>query len=351
MAVKWMSGFESGLTSLTATGTGVTQSVATDQHTSKSAYSLKLVTTSGPFTLALPSFSASASTDEILFQFAIRSDQAPITSAIVLAGVDIGAGTSFTNVVMNTDGSLSVITSAGSTSTSGTTRVGPSAGGLFPANTWKVVSVRIKPSTTTSGIIQVAVDGSLVLNNTAVISAGAAPGTTRQITMQRWCNANGNYWIDDVVIMDSTSGLGSSGLPEPLRIESALVPTGDSSVQWTRSTGTSNWSCVDEVPVSGTDFVSTSTVGQRDVYDLADRPVGNTTTIYAVQAEAWALNTDGGAPSMKLGLKSSASESQVTAGLSASAGRVVNLLELDPNGSVAWTSTSVNALQATLEAA
>lgn len=351
MAIKYMTGFEAGVTALAATGASVVQSVATDQHTVGGSYSLKEVCSSGPFTLVIPGFSAASSSDEFLFQFAIRSDQTPTTSAIAFCGIDFGAAAAYLNIMMNIDQSLSVLTSTNLNGTNGTVRSGPSTGGLFPANTWRVVSVRIKPSSTATGIIQVAVDGALVLNTSSVITLGGTPTTTRSITLTRWCNANGSFWIDDIVLMDNTSGLGSSGLPEPLRIESALVPTGDSSVQWTRSTGATNFSCVDEIPVSGTDYVSTSTVGQRDVYDLSDRPGGYTTSIYAVQAEAWALNGDGGAPSMKLGIKSSSSETQVTAGLSGSVSRVTNLLETNPNGSVAWTSTSLNAAQVTLEAA
>ncbi len=85
---------------------------------------------------------------------------------------------------------------------------------------------------------------------------------------------------------------------------SSILPTGEGySLQWTTSTGTTHYLLVDESTCNGlTDYVQTTTVGQRDAYtvSLSSVPDGSTITNIALTPCASRVNAGGANPVMKL---------------------------------------------------
>lgn len=75
--------------------------------------------------------------------------------------------------------------------------------------------------------------------------------------------------FDDFYVVDGTAG-GASFLGDA-RVRQ-LVTTSDESVQFTPSTGGTNYNLVDEVPPDPADYVKTSNTAHRDLYGLADSP-------------------------------------------------------------------------------
>jgi hypothetical protein len=129
----------------------------------------------------------------------------------------------------------------------------------------------------------------------------------------------------------------------------SLSPTGaGSSTQFTPSSG-ANYTTVDELPYSATDYVTSGTSGNRDTYAVADIPA-TAGTVFAVQSNVIAKKTDAAPISLKSALRSGASVyygSPVSLG--ASDGAVTDLYTADPATSTSWTISGVNALEAGFE--
>lgn len=153
---------------------------------------------------------------------------------------------------------------------------------------------------------------------------------------------------DDIYVLDTTGSFANDFLGD-VRINT-LAPTSDSSVQFTRSTGASNYLCVDEGRYnSDTDYVESSTVGHTDKYGYADLAAG-VTTVHGVQAVCWAKKTDATTRTIRQNIYSSASTAAQTAfGLTIGYAPYYHVAALNPDGSVQWTPTSVNAALAGFE--
>ena len=351
MACQYFCGFETGLKPSLYVNTGSAATITIDSTVKNGgAYSLKLASTSSEWTLTGPSYTAGTNTDDMLCQVLFRTDTAPVTSAETFLTLAMGSGT-FIDVVINTNGSFQAYRST--TAGAKTTSLGTSASSsLISTNTWYALWVRVKPATGSTGICELWLNNVQILNVTAAVTSNGL-STTRTLTIGRPVFANGNVWLDDIVLADSTSGFCSGGtVPAPVKVETALVPTSDSTVAWTPSAGGGNFAQVDEIPMAATDYVSTTVSGTRDLYGVTDRPGGNTSAIQAVQATALAECADPGVANLKVGIKVSASEVQSAASpLTSTASHVSKIAEVDPNTGIAWTSSGVNAALLTIEAA
>ena len=129
-----------------------------------------------------------------------------------------------------------------------------------------------------------------------------------------------------------------------------MSPNGaGSSTQFTPSSG-ANYTTVDELPYSTTDYVQDTTSGHRDTYTFSD--VGSTTTIFGVQNSIIAKKTDVSSISLKPAVKSGATVYYGTTTALTTADSIIrNIHIVDPNTSAAWTQSGVNALEAGFEVA
>lgn len=150
--------------------------------------------------------------------------------------------------------------------------------------------------------------------------------------------------FDDLYVSDTTGSYNTSLLGD-VRIET-LFPTSDgSNTAWTCSTGSTHYTLVDETTPNTSDYVSTSTVGNKDTYGFGD--IGGTVSaIYGVQVNMAALKDDAGSRSIAATVKSSSTNADGSS-LALSTGQLIytSIFETDPNTSAAWTQANVNAAE------
>jgi len=222
------------------------------------------------------------------------------------------------------------------------TLLGSTAAGVMVTGTWQYVEWGVTISDTV-GVFTLKVDGVSVLNLTAQDTRNGAPTTVNRIYFTQLLNNStfsvNNINVDDLYIVDSATTLGE-------RRVQTCYPTSDVAQGFARSTGSTNYTLVDETLANGdTDYVQGSTVGDVDTYGFGD-VTGTPTTIDAVQVSAFAEKTDVTARQIALQLKSGATTSDgANFALTTAYAKYERIAALDPNTSGAWSASSVNALQ------
>ena len=205
-------------------------------------------------------------------------------------------------------------------------------------NVWYWVEVKIFIHATT-GTFQVKIDDSDWLNETGLDTEKTA--TTPLINKFSFFSGSSNYsYYDDLVWQDDDGDfLG------PSRIET-FMPNGEgSTIEWTPSTGTDNSALVDEIPTNDdTDYVSSATVTDLDLYDVD--AISVTDTIHAIGIHTRAKKTDTGARSIESRTKSSTDEQGgVDKALSTTYGTFTDVFETTDSGTTAWTKTLFDAAE------
>ena len=175
--------------------------------------------------------------------------------------------------------------------------------------------------------------------------AGDTKGATATaITLVNFYNGSGSgrpYYIDNLT-------MGTGGWCGDVRYE-ALLPTGDTATEdWTRSTGSDSYALVDERPPSGTDYLSSSTNGQKTVVSCADFDSSNKTPLF-VNAWGYLQKDTGGGQQVKL-LVSDGSNTTTGAAKDITTGWLYysDLLTTAPDGS-AWSDTDLDNVQIGVE--
>lgn len=191
------------------------------------------------------------------------------------------------------------------------------------------------------------IDGTLI-GTSASVSYGGTSDTTSLLIMvfQR----NGVFTAIDDIYLTLDDGVAGT-LQGPLGIVNIVAqrPETDTQAQWVKSgSAASNSLSVNQTALSSisANFVSSSTIGDKDIYGSTDAlPVGYTPK--AVQTEAYFTKTTTSNPTVSVGIVSGGTEVDGTqATIAGSAGAVAfvtQVQEKDPNGSVAWTPTTINA--------
>lgn len=215
--------------------------------------------------------------------------------------------------------------------------LGSSAAALIAPGVWNYIEVEFSRNSST-GTFKVYVNGLQVINLTAQNT-----GASDIDSIFAGSTGAGAYAIDDLYCTNVATKLGEC------RID-VLRPTADTGTkQWTASSGSNNYACVDDTTFDFTDYVSTNTAGNKDYYDVADLSF-NPATIYAVNVISVAKKDDATTRTFRANVKSSSTEGHgATRGLGTSFTLYSDIFEQDPNASAAWTQSTVNALQLGLE--
>lgn len=245
--------------------------------------------------------------------------------------------TSMLGLKVNIDGSISACRI---TSLSAGTVLGTSAAGVIKSATWHSIEFACSISDTV-GTVDIVVDGVNVLSLTGQDTRNGTPTTINRIIMG---GNNGTYnsvtRIDDLYITDSLTLLG------PMRIET-LYPNADTAQkQWIPSTGSTNYTTIDETLLSSSDYVYSNTVGNFDLYDFGNLST-TPTSISAVQVVPVAQKDDVGLRAIASTVKSGSSTTDsANFYLGSSWNLVPRIMNTDPNTSTAWTASAVNSIQA-----
>lgn len=152
--------------------------------------------------------------------------------------------------------------------------------------------------------------------------------------------------IDDVVAIDNVNALSPqpSDMPLGARIITITRPSADSSTQFTRDSGTSNFSRVDEsTPDSDTSYVQDNTSGHTDLYSYGG--LGYTpATINGVMVKSVVKNPGAGTISCKNTCTSNGTSSDGSSTITPASYQVVaSAYDQDPHTSAAWTPTNLAA--------
>lgn len=199
----------------------------------------------------------------------------------------------------------------------------------------------------TTGAIEVRVNGVAVLTLTNVDTRNAGTGQINLIRIGQ-VNASGgaHYRYDDLYVSDTTGSTNNNYLGD-VRIDT-LYPTSDGNyAQFTPSTGTDHYALVDEATPNTTDYNDGAAVNDRDSYGMGNLAALSSQTVYGVQVNAAIMKDDAGAKSAATFVRSSSTNGDgASTALGTSQVYVSQVFETDPNGSIAWTESSVNAMEA-----
>ena len=159
----------------------------------------------------------------------------------------------------------------------------------------------------------------------------------------------GNASYDDYIFQDTT-GVSENGQQVGIKNISRAAPTGDSATNnaWPRSTGTDGWPLVNEAPPDDTDYVYSTTNGQKQghTFDTAGLPSGAAVTSVLFSYVGRKIT----AGQFKIGCRSNTTDSVGSAidpGIDNSVHQTRFLL--NPDGSVAWTIATADAAESLIE--
>ena len=150
--------------------------------------------------------------------------------------------------------------------------------------------------------------------------------------------------MDDLVIMDSTGSLNNNFLGDT-RV-GIIRPNGEgATIQWTRSTGAFNYATVDDItPNDDTDYNSTTTVGNIDLYEYEDATLPG--PLFALQIVSYIRKDEAGTREFAQMTRTYATNYQgPTKTLASTFNHFLDIRETNPNTGLAWTDAEVDVAQ------
>jgi len=227
-----------------------------------------------------------------------------------------------------------------------------------PMNIWIYLEIKVKIHDT-AGTIEVRVDGQTVFSASGVDTRNAGTGICNSITHYvQSANppADYSFKMDDYYLLNNAGSAPFNDFLGDVTIEYAQ-PSGDSSVAWTPSAG-ANWDAVNDsqattTPVT-TDYVSSSTDDQSDLYTLPSASAVAPSDILAVASYGYADKTDSGSRTVALTQELSGStvqSSDLPLRYSGNGGPqyLRYIRDLAPDGA-AWTLTKRNSMKTGIKA-
>jgi hypothetical protein len=230
------------------------------------------------------------------------------------------------------------------------TRAGTTLGTATAAitdGTWMYVEFKTTIHDTTGTFI-VKVNGVEVLNLSSQDTRNGGTGYVDQVALGNPNGNNSNHTIDfdDWYVLDDTGSAPNNDFLGDVRV-AALLPNGaGNSTQMTASAG-SNYQTVDEnTPNGDTDYVSETTVGEKDTYTMTNLPT-NADAVYGVKEAVYARKDDAGAVTLRQVIR--------TGGTDYEGGDIALLdsykffqaiREQNPNTTAAWTQSDIDGIEA-----
>lgn len=224
------------------------------------------------------------------------------------------------------------------------TLLGSTPNNTFLNATWHHVEIKVFVHDTT-GTVEVRIDGVTQLTLTSQDTRNGGTGVVDNIWWGANSGAAANLHVDSLYIMDTTGSV-NNDFVGPCRV-SLLLPTSDGATEeWDRSTGSDSFALLDEATPNGdTDYIESDVDNERTLLGMGDLPAG-ADSIFAVQLSSYARKGDAGAAEFRQGIRSDSSDGAGSDKVLAETYAVyLDVIELDPDGSVAWTPSAVNAAE------
>lgn len=198
-----------------------------------------------------------------------------------------------------------------------------------------------------TGVVDVRVDGVSVCSATGLNTAPSGVAQCTRYLMQGSIGGVGLVQgrFEDVVVTNNTAP--NAGFLGDVRIH-VLAPTGAGTYSESDApTGVANrWDAVDDTnPDDDTTYNAFSASGQRNTYATANLPA-SAATVYGVQVVGTYRKDDAGVNAAAAMIRSGSTDAE-SSPVTLSASYTCNpaVFDQDPNGTIAWTPTSVNAME------
>lgn len=286
--------------------------------------------------------------ESVIFGFGLYLD---LMYAADIISIKKNGISDFMRLVLTSGGSISVGFD-NSTTGSPSQPVATLDAGTLTAKTWHYIEIEWLPSTTV-GIARVRIDGDTPGGWTDIdtgdtsVSASAGDGS---YTLKCYF-ASGSLtpaYMDDVYALDTAGAAPFNAFLGAVSIE-MLSPDGDVESDFVGSDANSvdNRLLIDELPMDTTDYVESATATNRELVDLTAKTLGGLPL--AVRTIVYGRDSDGGSQSVDILTKSGVTENADIQAMPSVDGVLSVIHPLDPNGSIAWTETTVNAVQVGVE--
>lgn len=228
----------------------------------------------------------------------------------------------------------------------GGTLLGTTANNVVSLGIWQYVEIKVVLSDTV-GEVTIKVDGATVLNLTNIDTKNGGTKTVLEGCYFRVDFPVGNSYFDDLYLCNGAGSVNNDFLGD-CSVET-IYPNGNgNSSQLVGSDGNSvdNYLLVDEAGAPSTaDYVGSGVDGAKDTYAFSNL-TQVTGAVKGLAVRSYAAKTDTGARSLSNVIRSGGSDTVKTAqALGTGYDIHSDIVELDPNGSVAWTIASVNAAE------
>lgn len=283
---------------------------------------------------------ATPATAIVGFRFMPRDQGQTISTAINFLRLLDNGGVVHLTFRCQLDGSISVYRG------DGTTLLGTTASAnLLAPGVWSYLEIKATINDTT-GSVEIKQDGTSVLSLTSQDTRNAGNANIARIRFQGHSGTGNSSWFDDVYICDTTGSAPHNDYLGDVRIVMILPSGAGDSTQWTPNAG-SNWDRVDETPGhdGDTTYVSDSTAGDTDLYNLAAVPSG-AGTVYAAKVIATARKDGAGAQDVELLVKSgTTTDASPLKSLTDSYAEYDYTLVQNPDTSAAWSVADLDAVQ------
>jgi hypothetical protein len=216
--------------------------------------------------------------------------------------------------------------------------------GTFNPGLWNYYEVSATIATT-GGTVVVRVNGQTVVNFTGNTRNGGTSTNIDAIAQSQYFAAS---TYDDLYVCDATGPAPWNTFLGDVRVLTSTPNGAGSSTQFTASSG-ANYTTVNELPFSASQYVQSGTVGQRDTYTMADIPA-TVSSVLGVQNNIITKKTDTGPMNAKPAIVSGGNVYYGAAvPLTGNDVTVVDVRNINPATGAQWSVTDVNNLEAGAE--
>jgi hypothetical protein len=225
--------------------------------------------------------------------------------------------------------------------------IASSAGGVITLGAWQYLEISVVFSPT-AGSVVVQLNGiNVVIDVTGVNTSTTGNSTAGSVQLTDQNSGNGPWYFDDFYICNEAGAYNNSFLGD-VAIDCVVPDAAGQSTQWTPNGGTDpNWEIAAQIPPGGSSgyYLSSSVVGDFDLYEIASLP-GSNDTIVGVQIVASAYKDDSGARVLGVGFGNGTTYI-FNAGFPLGGSYIMyeQTYDINPITNQAWVETDINSGQ------
>lgn len=230
--------------------------------------------------------------------------------AVILADIRDASNVNHFAIVLGTDGSVFAMRGIGFTSTLlGGTLLGRSDPCISPGG-YHHFEMKSKIDNST-GYIEVRINEVTVLNLTGIDTQNTANATAAQVVFGQTGGALtvgspsfGTFDLDDPYVWDDDASDAENTVVDWVGDKGAYwlpLNADTAEADWTKSTGVTGYTLLDEIPPVGTDYITDSTGAARSIFGVTSLP-GNVSEVIAFMPVIRARKEDSGSVTVRGGL-------------------------------------------------